>query len=358
MIEKGKISGFQMGILMFPSVLATALLFVPSITAQHAERDLWLSPIWASLVGFLNVYILNKLNRRYPEMNITEYSAHIVGRIPGKIIGLFFIVFFWHITGIIIREYGEFVASANLFETPLVVIMGSMVLVSAFAVRGGVEVLGRCAQLFMPVVTLLFISLFVMLIPDLHVNNMFPMFEHGLKPSFIGSIIPQGWLSEFVLVSFLLPFLNDRKKGLKWGMISVVAVVTLMVLTNFAILFLFGTITSDLIYPVMTAAEYITFADFFEHLESIVMAIWVASAFVKIAVFYYVIVLAASQWLKLSDYRPLVFPIGFLLVLSSLWASPNLQDLIHFLGTSAALYDMSAQLIIPLFLFGIASVRG
>ncbi|BBH19126.1 germination protein [Paenibacillus baekrokdamisoli] len=357
MIEKGKISAFQMGIMMYPSVLATALLLVPSITAKHAERDLWLSPIWASSIGFLIVYIVYQLNKLYPKESIVEYSQHILGRIPGKLIGLIYLVFYLHINGIIIREYGEFVVSTTLLQTPMVMVLGSIVLVCAFAVRGGVEVLGRCAQFFMPGVTILFLLLIVLLIPDLHPKNMFPMMEHGLKPSFLGSVVPQGWFSEFMLISFLLPFLSDREKGMKWGMISVVAVMLLMVLTNFAILFLFGGVTGVLVYPVITAARYISLADFFEHLESIVMAIWVASAFVKISVFYYALVLGTSQWLNLVSYRPIVFPVGFLLVLFSLWVAPNLQELTHFLSTSDAPYLISVQIVIPILLLFIAFVR-
>ncbi|WP_307406736.1 GerAB/ArcD/ProY family transporter [Neobacillus ginsengisoli] len=49
-----------------------------------------------------------------------------------------------------LREYTDFIISSFLLKTPMIVVIGSMVLVCAFAVRGGVEVLGRASQLFIP----------------------------------------------------------------------------------------------------------------------------------------------------------------------------------------------------------------
>jgi spore germination protein KB len=45
MVEKGKITALQMGIMMYPTIIATAILIVPGITAEKAHLDLWVSPI-------------------------------------------------------------------------------------------------------------------------------------------------------------------------------------------------------------------------------------------------------------------------------------------------------------------------
>jgi spore germination protein KB len=130
-----------------------------------------------------------------------------------------------------------------------------------------------------------------------------------------------------------------------------------MVLTNFTSLLLFGNLTAVLTYPVMIAARYISIAEFLEHLEAIVMAIWVAGTFIKITVFYYSLVLGTAQWLTLTDFRPVVFPIGFLLLAFGAWSAPSLQELSHFLSTSAPFYFVSMQIIVPFFLFLIALIR-
>lgn len=356
-MESGKISPVQLALLMNPAVSATVLLLVPSITAKHAHQDLWLSPILASLIGFFTVFIAYQLNKLFPNETIIQYSEHILGKVLGKLLGVIFLLFYLHITGIIVREYGEFVSGTSLFHTPMVVIIGTMVLVCSFAVRGGLEVMGRSAEIIVPVVILLYVLIFILLIKDLEVKNLFPVLEKGIKPSIMGSIVPQSWFSEFILISFFLPYVKTRKKGMQWAMISVLSVMVLMVLTNIMNLLLFGKLTASLTYPVMVAARYISIAEFLEHLESIVMAIWIGGTFIKITVFYYALVLGTAQWLKLSDYRPVVLPIGFLILLNGFWSAQSLQELSHFLATSAAFYFLSVQVVVPVILLVLAFIR-
>lgn len=342
---------------MYPTISVTAILLVPAITAKQAERDLWLSPIWASMIGLLSVYLAVQLNKRYPACTIIEYSGQILGRILGKAVGGVFLFFLFHHTGIVVREYGEFIVGSFLNRTPITVVMATMVLVCAYNVRGGVEVLGRTAELFVPIVMFLFLCVVVLLIPSLDLKNMFPIMEHGMKPSLKGSLVPQGWFSEFILLSFLLPYVTDRKKGMKWGIISVLAVMVIMVITNLASLLIFGGITASFTYPVMVAAKFISYADFFEHLESVVMAIWVGGTFIKISMFYYAIALGTAQWLNVSDYRPLSLPVGFLVVLFAVWLAPSLQDMVHFISTLSPFYFMSVQTVLPALLLLISMVR-
>ncbi|WP_412728469.1 GerAB/ArcD/ProY family transporter [Geobacillus thermodenitrificans] len=66
-MENEKITSVQMMMLLYPAITTTAILLVPGVTAQHAQQDMWLSPIWASLIGFLTVHITVQLYRLYPK---------------------------------------------------------------------------------------------------------------------------------------------------------------------------------------------------------------------------------------------------------------------------------------------------
>ncbi|WP_307340533.1 GerAB/ArcD/ProY family transporter [Caldalkalibacillus uzonensis] len=348
MIEKGRISAYEMAVMMYPAITATAILLVPAITAADAGRDGWLSPVWGSLVGFLTVYIAYKLNQYYPQETIIQYSVSILGLLPGKVVGLIYLLFYLHSNGIILREYAEFVDGVFLPRTPLTVVLGSMVLVCALAVRGGLEVMARTALVFVPIVIFLLILLIILLIGDMDPSRLLPVLENGIGPTIFGAKAPQAWFSEFLLVTFMLPFVTDRENGLKWGMFTVLAVMLTLVLTNMFILMVFGEITENLIYPVVDAARYISIADFFENLQSVVMAIWIAGLYVKITVFYYALALGTAQWLNLSNYKPTVFPLGLLMVVFALWSDHNLTELKDFLATIYPFYNTSVQTLLPL----------
>ncbi len=79
-----------------------------------------------------------------------QFTEKIIGRIREKF-SVFYSCFYIQNTGLIVRGYAEFVVGSFLVRTPIGVIIISMVLLCAFIVRGGIEVLGRAAQLFVPV---------------------------------------------------------------------------------------------------------------------------------------------------------------------------------------------------------------
>ena len=244
-----------------------------------------------------------------------------------------------------------------LVNTPISVIIASMIFLCALAVRGGVEVLGRLAEFFFPVFILPLIILIILLSPDFEFKNIFPILGNGMMPSFKGAIVPNGWFTEFFLIIFLLPFLTDVKNGRKYGMITVFAVMMTLIVVNLKVLFVLGTTTATKVYPLMNAGRYISLADFFEHLESITMAVWILGAFIKISVFYYAAAIGTAQWLNLSNYRSVVWPLGILIVEFSFWGYPNVMGINRFDVIAFPFYGPLVQTLIPLFLLVIAVVR-
>ena len=347
----------QMAILLYPTILATGILGVPSITARYAKTDLWLSPILASLIGYATVYIAYKLYKLYPKQTVIQFSEHIIGRIPGKILGFLYLFFYIPITGKILRSYGDFIVDSFMVNTPISVIMASMVILCALIVRGGLEGLGRASQVLSPFFIFPLLILILLVFPDFEFKNIFPLLGEGILPPIKGSIVPGGWFTEFFLITFLLPFLSDRKKGMKYGMISVFAVMMTLVVVNLIVLFILGPATASKVYPLMSVSRYISVADFFEHVESIVMAIWIVGAFIKISVFYYAAALSTAQWLNLSDYRPVVWPIGILIVEFSFWGLPSSMEAGRYDVIIFPFQGILMQTMIPMLLLVIAVIQ-
>jgi len=177
-----------------------------------------------------------------------------------------------------------------------------------------------------------------------------------LLPPIKGAIIPGLWFTQFFLLSFFLPFLADgSKKGKKIGMISVVAVMVSLIIVDLTVLFVLGESVHTKVYPLMVVAQYIRIGEFFENLESIVIAIWIVGTFIKISVFFYAISLGTAQWLNLSSYRSIVWPLGILIVIFSFWSLPSTMDIENLVAPVPL--GFLVQLIIPLLLLIIALIR-
>lgn len=356
MIDKGKISARQMGKMIYLAITPTAILTAPGISFHFARQDLWLSPVWA-VSGAIAVLLALGLHRLQPGCGVIRACRNIAGRIPGRALGGVLWLFYLYISGIVLREYGEFVVGAFLSDTPLIFVLGSLVLVCALAVRGGVEIVGRFAELFLPAFLLLFLLIVLLIIPDLQITNMMPILGDGILPSVKGALVLQIWFGELSIAWFLLPFVSDRENAPKSLWITFGAIILTLLLSNWVTLLLLGELTGGYSFPFLILARYIDLAEFFTHLEALFMAIWVLGAFVKVCVFFYITVIGAAEWMGLEDYRPIVFPFALLLTLFGVWVAANYQEMTHAITTSLIPLSLTMFIVVPALIYFIGRVR-
>ncbi|WP_341347612.1 endospore germination permease [Paenibacillus sp. FSL H3-0469] len=355
--DKGKISVTQLAFLVFPSILATAILSVPGITMHYAGHDMWLSPILGSLVGVTVIGISLGLNRLYPGKTIMQSSLLIAGWLPGKLIGLGFLLYLPHLNGLIILEYGEFILNNALPKTPLLVIISSMVIVCAINVRLGIEVVSRTAQVFVTLLVVMLCLIFVLLTGELRPAELLPFMENGFVPIVKGAVAPSAWFSEYIVLAFLLPYVNSKKHLTRTMLVSLVVTTAAMSLTNLFCLLLMGDLTDSFAYPVMIAARYITIADFLQHIEALIIAIWIFGIFVKISVFLYIFAASAAEWFGLDDYKPLVIPLAFLSIVFSYWVVSGASGVAALVSASANIYTMLFLVGLPAAVYGLALLK-
>jgi spore germination protein KB len=87
------------------------------------------------------------------------------------------------------------------------------------------------------------------------------------------------------------------------------------------------------------------------------MGIWVGGIFVKIALFLWCCVVSLGQAFNLQEYRPLIPPLGVLLVILALLSGESLLELNDFLLHSFPLYGLLFEFFLPLFLLLAANIR-
>lgn len=356
-MEYGRISSLQLAQMFFITIISTAILRGPSLIVGQAKNDLWLSPVWGALGGCMTLIIVYRLALRYPQLTFIQYVENIIGKVPGKILGFGYLFFFLQNSGNIVRTYADF-TSVFLMYTPHFVISVTLVLVSAMAIAAGLETLARVVQFFFPVIAIPFLIILLSITKDLDPQKIAPVLNNGLMPSLLGSFPPFSWFSEIFLFSFFFPFLKNVRSAFRAGLLTIFLSMFSMIAVCLVTIMLLGNYLPDSLYPLMEVANYVSIANFFENLESAVMAIWVLGAFLKLSVFYYVLAYGTTQLLGLSDLRPVILPMGLLIVLFAYWGIPNAST--QFENGKVAIPGLILffSFVIPIFLLLISWVQG
>ncbi|MET3322437.1 UNVERIFIED_ORG: spore germination protein KB [Peribacillus simplex] len=360
MLEKGKIGSRQLTILVILYTVGDSILVIPSIVASEAKQNGWVSGIFSvAIAPLLVVFLYDALRKCYPDLTLVEYSQKILGKWLGIAISLLFISYFFISTATYLREIGDFMTSQIMPDTPIQVIMFLFMSIVLMSARLGLEPLARSAEILFPFVVILLSSLMILLLPEIKFQNLQPVWEGGLKPVIRGSIpfivFP---FIESVAVLMILPFVSQKdriRKSLFVGQLLAGSV--LIIITMLAILVLGVDLTAKEIYPSYKLAQKINIANFLTRLEAILAIIWFITIFFRFSLFFYVTVLGLAQTLKLQDYRPLVFPIGMILLVFTLIMAPNTVYYSNFILDIWPFYAMTFGFLLPLLLLTIAKVH-
>ncbi|MFF2483555.1 endospore germination permease [Paenibacillus sp. NPDC058071] len=357
MLEKGRISSAQLACMTYLSLLATAMLTSPFRLYKYAHTASWLIPSLASIVGFAAVAIMVRLHRLYPGQSLVQYAEQIVGKPLGKAFGLVFLVVMTFQNGHQMRQFTDFMGTAFFDETPGLIISASMLAVSAFAARLGVEVIARCAQILAPVIVIITLLLSMPLAGNIQVDHMLPLLESDWMSITKAMVYMQIWFPMFAYTTFFLPFLRDPDKAAKWGFLSVCWTVVTFTGTMLIVLLVLGEAVTSFNYPFMMLTRYVSLFSFVSRLDSLIVLFWVLDVFIRCVMLHYASALGFAQWFGLPDYRPLVLPIAILVFELGKWSFHSMIEL-YALPFQFALLYLTIAFLVPLLLFLVSLLRG
>lgn len=345
MLEKGKISCAQTIFLLMNVVGATAVMFLPDIVARQAGRDSWLSFAVAMLPAFFLLAIIYYLQNRFPGLNFIQYLTSAFGKIPGKIIGFFYLFFFIHTTTIIVQEFSELLNTTILPATPSIILQSLMLLLCAYSVRGGLEVLARTFEFLSAVIVVFLVTVLILSFREIELENLLPILEHGFSPVLLGAISPAAFQGEVILLAMIIPFLKNPANGIRCGFLAVVFLGVILIGNAVLITAVLGAGAAKIVFPTFDMIRILGGTEV--RVDALIIIIWFAGLFGKISLFYYAIVLGGAQLLNLKDFRPLVFPVGILLAAMTVQLVENTVELARYTEELWPLFAYVFEYILP-----------
>ena len=351
-IEGGKISARQLAAVLVLSRIAIMTIIFPTVTGAQVPQDVWIASLLAMLLSIPFVLAVVSLGLRFPDKTIIEYSEVLLGKYPGKLVGLILVLYWIGIAADAARALGEAYTIAIMPETPILVFMITMVFLAADAARNGLEVVGRMGENGVWVVLFFLILMFILPYDEMHFKNLAPVLSQGFRPLLepIGTAF--AFFLQFIVLGMVIPYLNKPREAARYSVYAVLTSGLLMTWLVIALVAVFGPTVSGLAMPAYSLGRMISIANFLERIEAITMGAWTLSSGIKLALFLWAGAVGLAQLFGISKFQPLVYPIGAMATASGILFFESYVDMQRFfefrnwgiyslvitLGTTAVLY--------------------
>ena len=354
-LEKGKISNFQLSALIVGFVFGSSVIIYPGGGAGH---DAWIAVALGLMEGLLIAWIFTALAKQFKDKTIVEINSLVYGKILGKCISVLFIWYLFHLGALVLNNYIRFFKLQIYPATPKTVGLLLLMLVCASTVGRGIEVLARCSLILVALTILVTSSDTFLLIPHIDLNNLMPILDVPIRKLLWAAHGAASFpFAETVAFLMVLAFIDKSGKGpsaISKGLLIAGFMLIIVAARNAAVL---GQMIPTYIYPSYLAAQVIDVGDVLTRVEVLVAINLITMGFIKISVLFYGTVLGLAQVFNLSSYRPIILPVGILMVILALTNVGNVIEMFDFANKGYPIYAVPFQIGIPLITLVVAKLR-
>lgn len=334
-------------------------MFLPSVLALEVKQSAWIVPIFVPLgIGSLALWGACKLKQQFPGLTIIEYSEVVVGKVLGKVLTASFILFLLSFNIQLIWDTTGFLSITLLPKTPALILNLSMVLLGAYIVPKGIEVIARMAQFVLPLFLMAVVFVIVLAMRDFEFGNILPMLEGGVLPIVKNSLAPAYIFGEVGLLTLFLPMVNESQViGRKMLMMLVAAAGSLSAVILTTILVFGPEVTGSYVYSFFALAKFVQAGRYIQRVESLISILWITGITIKMALLFYLCSVATAQCLGLKSYKSVAYLLtmvqGALLIFLGSVSVIQMQIIDNYLQS----IGLGFELALPFFLLLTAIIK-
>ncbi|WP_077620827.1 GerAB/ArcD/ProY family transporter [Bacillus sinesaloumensis] len=359
-MDKNKVSGIQLFYLMTGYVLGTALILGVGV---EVKQDVWLFLLIGTVGGLFLMAIYTQLSTYYPGDSLVQILQKVVGRYLSYPIIMLYIFHFTYSAARGSRELGDLIVSTILTETPISIVIGSFMVLMIYCLGGGLETLGRMAEMLFPVYIFSLILIWILLftVDQFSLGNLTPILGQGVSP-FLKRAIPNSInfpFGETIVIMMFFPLLSNKQNLRKVGIFSILLGGLLLAINSIMVLSVIGPeIYNVNIFNFLAAVQLVSVADFLERFDALVILMMVAGVFFKVGAFMLAAAFAVVQLLKLKQFRSVLIALATIITpLSLVSATSYIEHLEIGFRFYIPYVHTILQIIIPILLLSIAFIR-
>lgn len=281
------------------TIIGVGVLTLPRSVTDAGHQFGWYSVLLGLLYGVLGIFVVVKLGARFPGKTFVEFSAEILGSQKVKWLGpvmrfpivLIYSLYWALVCSLVARIFGEVVVTAVLTNTPLEVIVGTMLLLCLYLAWHDVEVVTRVNEVLLIVIVIpvLFISLSAY--QNAQMEFIMPLLPYdGYWLQLLKGSLPV--MTSFLGFECMLMFnkhLQEDRKMMRYQIYGILVPGVLYLLIVIAGIMAFGyEELSRQAWPTLELIKSVNVPGLIlERLEAVFLGVWVAAVFTTAGTWFY-----------------------------------------------------------------------
>lgn len=321
---KPAISTMQTVALIQSTITPTMVLEMPSMMVSIAHHDAWISGVIAGIVGILMALVIAAISKANTGQPFVEWMESCFGKPIGIAIGLLIGLYYFNSFCVIVKIFVNFVSDIVLDETPLFMLAGLMVAVSAFTVFQGIEAIARSAFMVLILILIVLPLSIGILYTDIDFKRLIPLFDTSAARMSIASFPPIGILSEVSILLLLTPLMKKPESVVRAGIMgSILGSVQLVIVILLALTIFGPQLVPLMSYTFVNVMAIVEVGEFLERIEVFTVSVWCLTMYIKLAVFLFAGMHCLTRSLRLKSDHHVLLGLSLLAVVTTLGEWPR-----------------------------------
>lgn len=344
------------------AILYSYILGSTVITGMNSKagQDTWVSMLIAIFAALLIYFMYARICKLYPGLDLFDIVEKLFGKFLGK---LFIFLFAWyglHLGSLVISNFGQFIHTAALTETPLLPIYLLMGFMAIYAVKSGIETFGKSAVIFMPILAVVVLFTFFASMKDFHLSNLQPIlyknWPNVFSSAFSGFTFPFAEAVLFLAVADSIGQKDSLYKIFTWGLITGGFILWIALLRN--IMVLGFPLMSEYFFPSFTEARTIIIGkgNALARFEQLITGNFFVAGYVKTSISLFAASKGFAKLFGIKDYRKIVIPTGLLMVALTSILYKNVMEMFEWIDVYKY-YALPFQVLLPLVIWITAEIK-
>jgi len=357
MIKDGKFGGHETITLLTITISAKVFFSSPSVVAAKVGTAGWYMTLISAFIAFLATVLLISLLSIYPNKTLMEIYEIVYGKVVGKILSLILFTTILITVATNSREFIEIMKVYDLPQSPPSYLLILLFVTASVLAYWGLETIARFSKLMAFFLLLVYISVLLLSMKLYEPHRLFPILGNGLDTTVLTGIQRSSVYGEIIIIGVIIGSLHGIKYAKRAAYLSLIfsASIVTTALLAFSLAFPYYT-GEEITAPIYLMVSLIEYGEFIQRIEPLFFFLWNISTVISVAALFYVLIIIYAYIFELDDKRPIIIPLGIIVVFLAL-IPQNIIQLTNGIVNMIRSYGWAFYFIPPVITLAIAKIK-